>query len=63
MLLGIKPDELIIETEEEEINVPNAIIGIYNNSLTKNGAYTALIGLDILEKRSDKNEINEFAKK
>ena len=25
MLLGIKPDEILLETEEEQINVPNAI--------------------------------------
>ncbi len=62
MLLGIKPDEIILETEEEKIIVPNSIIGIYNGSLTKNGLYTALIGLDILERR-DKNEFIKSAKK
>ena len=62
MLLGIKPDEIIIEAETEEIKVSNAIVGIYNDSLTKNGLYTALISLDILEGR-EKNEFNRIAEK
>ena len=36
--------------------------GIYENSLTKNGAYTALVGLDILE-RSKQDESIVYAKK
>lgn len=36
--------------------------GIYNSSLTKNGLYTALIGLDTLERR-EKNEFVESTKK
>ena len=36
--------------------------GIYNNSITKNGLYTALIGLDILERRRE-DEFVKFAKK
>lgn len=62
MLLGIKPDEIIIEAEEDEIKVPNAIVGIYNDSLTKNGLYTALIGLEILERR-EKNESIRIAER
>lgn len=48
MLVGIKPEKIIIKTEEEDINVENVIIGIYEKNLTKNGLYTALIGLNIL---------------
>lgn len=48
MLIGIKSDEIIIETEENAIRKDNIIIGIYNKSLTKRGEYRALIGIDIL---------------
>ena len=48
MLIGIKSDEIIIETEENAIRKDNIIIGIYNKSLTKKGEYRALIGIDIL---------------
>ena len=58
MLLGIKMDEVLIITEEEQIQVPNVIVGISNQALTKNGLYTALVGLDILERR----QYNESAR-
>lgn len=51
LLLGIKMDEVEIITEEDMIPVPNVIVGISNDALTKNGLYTALVGLDILEGR------------
>lgn len=46
MLVGIKPEkiEVINEQAKEE---KNAIIGIYNKSLTKKGEYKALIGIDL----------------
>ena len=46
MLVGIKPEKIEVineQTEEEK----NAIIGIYNKSLTKKGEYKALIGIDL----------------
>ena len=46
MLFGIKPEKIEVineQTEEEK----NAIIGIYNKSLTKRGEYKALIGIDL----------------
>lgn len=46
MLMGIKADS--VEILEEEINrKKEAIIGIYNKSLTKRGEYDALIGIDL----------------
>ena len=46
MLIGIKPEKLeVINEQTEEKN--NAIIGIYNKSLTKHGEYKALIGMDL----------------
>ena len=32
----------------EEKKTPNIIIGIYGRSLTKNGEYRALVGVDLL---------------
>ena len=52
MLLGFVPDKVVIEGEKE---IKDVVIGIYEKSLTKNGAYTALIGLDLIEGRK-KNE-------
>lgn len=46
MLVGIKPEKLeVINEQSEEKN--NAIIGIYNKSLTKRGEYNALIGIEL----------------
>lgn len=46
MLIGIKPEKLeVIGEQTEEKN--DAIIGIYNKSLTKRGEYNALIGLEL----------------
>ena len=58
MLLGIKPDRILIETEDDMVQIPDAVLGIYNGYLTKDGQYTALVGLDVLERRN----INEFIK-
>lgn len=47
MLIGIKPDRLEVINEQSEERKDNAIIGIYNKSLTKRGEYNALIGIDL----------------
>lgn len=46
MLVGIKPEKLEV-IEEQTKEEKNAIIGIYNKSLTKRGEYQALIGMDL----------------
>ena len=46
MLVGIKPEKIEVINEQMEEN-KNAIIGIYNKSLTKRGEYKALIGIDL----------------
>ena len=48
MLLGIMPEYVKILTEDNEKTI-NAIIGIYNKSLTKKGEYSALIGVECIE--------------
>lgn len=47
MLVGIKPEELKVINENIEEERNNAIIGIYNKSLTKRGEYNALIGIEL----------------
>lgn len=49
LLLGIKVDSVKVILDEKIVEVNNAIIGIYDKSFTKNGAYTAIFGLDMLE--------------
>ena len=48
MLLGIKPEFIEIEKEENFEKIDNVIIGIYNKSLTKKGEYRALVGIELL---------------
>ncbi len=48
ILLGMKPEGVIIKNEEEEKENNNVIIGIYNKSLTKRGEYRALLGIEIM---------------
>ena len=48
MLLGIKPDYIKVINDDVETVKENAIIGIYNKSLTKRGEYRALIGIELI---------------
>lgn len=48
MLLGIRADEVQVETEDETKTTNNIIIGIYDKSLTKRGEYRALIGIELI---------------
>lgn len=61
MLLGIKADNFFIQTENENLEIPNVIIGISTHDFTRNGLYSALVGLDILE-GSKTHESFEFVK-
>ncbi len=47
MLMGIKPQYIKINYNENKIITKNVIIGIYDKKISKN--YSALIGLEILE--------------
>ena len=47
MLIGIKPEKLEVINEQSEEEKDNAIIGIYDKSLTKRGEYNALIGIEL----------------
>ena len=48
MLLGIKAQQIKIIKESEEITKENIIVGIYQQSLTKNGEYQALMGMEFI---------------
>lgn len=48
MLLGIRANEIIVETDDEKKISNNVIIGIYDKSLTKRGEYRALIGIELI---------------
>lgn len=53
LLLGIKADKICIISDEKVDMVNDAIIGIYDKSFTKNGAYHAIFGLDMLEHENE----------
>lgn len=49
MLVGIRPEWVIMELDEEsEIRKDNVIVGIYDRSLTKHGEYRALVGMELV---------------
>lgn len=50
MLLGIKIDGINVCTENGNVKMKSAIIGIYDKPLCRNGEYRGLIGLDFVEK-------------
>ena len=49
ILLGIKIDKALVETEDKTTVLDNVIIGIYNGILSKTGKYQSLIGLEVLD--------------
>ena len=48
MLLGVKVDEIEVSYQDMEHKIKDVIIGIYNGVLSRNGKYSGLIGLDII---------------
>lgn len=48
MLVGIKPEMIEIQKEEDKIVKDKIIVGIYNKSLTKRGEYRALLGIELV---------------
>ena len=56
LLLGIKADSVCIMSDEKIDVVNDVIVGIYDKSFTKNGAYNAIFGLDMLEHESLKGK-------
>ena len=48
MSFGIKGENLTIKLKEETKIIDRVVIGIYNKSLTKQGEYRSLLGLEVL---------------
>ena len=59
ILLGIKPDKVVVTTDETEETIRQVIIGIYTKELSKRREYSALLGLDIFERSKDEHEFSE----
>jgi len=49
MLLGFKPDKVIIEDGSKTTILENVVIGVYNFKLSSDGAYQGLLNPEILE--------------
>ena len=60
MLLGFKPDWLEIEFDGMNKKIEKVIIGIYDKEITKNGVYQGIVGLDLLDERSDSDEYSRI---
>ena len=45
---GLKPDYIEIEWEDEILIIKNVIVGIYDNKLSKNNMYSAIVGLNLI---------------
>lgn len=59
MLVGFRPDEVTINFDGTSINIKDVIIGIYNSAICRNGLYSGLVGLELLEGSDSKNEYIE----
>ena len=61
IIIGFRPDYIKIYTGDEKEIIKKVIIGIYNNKIAKNGIYSGLIGLNLLNE-GDKYEYNSITK-
>jgi len=61
IIIGFRPDYIKIYTEEGEETRKKVIVGIHNNKISKNGLYSGLIGLNLLNE-GEKYEYNSIAK-
>lgn len=59
MIIGFRPDYIKIHTQEGEEIRKKVIVGIYENKITKNGPYSGLIGLNLLNQVSKGNNIKK----
>ena len=60
MLIGFKADKIQIDINDNVEEVKNVIIGIYNGKFSKSEKYSALIGLDILERGNESEFITNI---
>lgn len=60
MIIGIRPDHIKIYEEENIKIIKKVIIGIYDKKLSKSNRYSGLIGLELLNKESERiGDFNE----
>lgn len=52
MLVGFKPDNIVIKCEDMEKEINKVIVGIYDKKLSKSNDYTGLVGINIMEEVS-----------
>jgi len=48
LLLGVKPDRLLVYEGDQEVQVENVVVGIYNQRLSPEGSYRALLPPQVL---------------
>ena len=60
ILIGFRPDYIKIYTNNGEEIRKKVIIGIYNNKISKNGLYSGLIGLNLLNEEIRIGDVNEY---
>lgn len=63
ILVGVKVDGVIINYQGNDNFIKEVIVGIYEGKLSTNNSYSALIGLNILEKGEDYDEYFRYVKK
>ena len=65
IIIGFRPDYIKIYTGEGEEIRNKVVIGLHNNKIAKNGLYSGLIGLNLLNQdigMGEKNEYNSITK-
>ena len=65
IIIGFRPDYIKIYTEDGEEIRKKVVVGIYNNKIARNGLYSGLIGLNLLNEDlriGDKYEYNSITK-
>ena len=56
ILMGIRAEKLIIELDNKKYETDDVIIGVFEKQFKSNGKYSALLGIDILERSKRVNE-------
>ena len=62
IMIAYKVDKIKVEYQDKKYEITDVLIGFYNDALTKNGKYSALIGLQILERSIVTDEYNTDVK-
>lgn len=60
IIIGFRPDYIKIYTDQGEKIRKKIAIGIYNNEISKNGVYSGLMGLNLLENDLRTGDLNEY---